>query len=412
MSRGIAGPFAPLRHASFTTCWLGGTLAHTANWMQSIAVPILVYEVTDSKTWLGIAAVASQAPALIGSPLGGAWADRYSKRAILLLTLVVKAAVALAFLTLYGEGRLTPGLMVGLLVLGGFGSTINIATWQPFVTEIVPRALIAPAYRLNAIQFNASRAMGPALAGVVLATLGVGAAFLIQALAYIPLALALLLVRPNRQPSEPGRGAFRDLLAAARVVGADRRLWVPTLVVTVTATFGQGLHQLMAAIGADLFGVGEQGIGTLLSSIGVSSVVAALFVMWLGERVPRSTQVHYGYAIYVAGLALVVATTSFWIGVAGFALTGIAHVLIHVSATLTVQTQVEERMRGRVTALYLMGIIVGIPIGAQLGGLLADATSMRSVIVVAAAGLALFWLYGGLRLRGFRDLDGAESPSG
>jgi predicted MFS family arabinose efflux permease len=384
---------------------MGGTIAHSANWMQSIAVPILVYQMTDSTSWLGIAAVAGQAPALIASPLGGAWADRYSKRLILLITLAVKATVAFAFFRLHATGSLTPLLMVGLLAVAGFASTANIAVWQPFVAEIVPRREIPAAYRLNAIQFNTSRAVGPALAGVVIAKFGMGTGFLLNAIAYAPLAITLAFVTPNRLPVEKGKGALRDLLVAARAVVADRRLWVPALIVTVTSTLGQGLHPLMAAIGTDVFHTDEKGIGYLISSIGVSSVVAALLVIWLGERVSRSALVRSGYILYVVGLGLVAATEQFWVGMLGFAVTGVAHVLVHVTASVSVQVNVDERLRGRVTALYLMGIIVGIPVGATVGGVVADATSMATVLTGAALGLASFGVFGQLFLRGFRDLD-------
>ena len=138
MTAQITSPLAPLREPAFSTCWIGGTIAHTANWMQSIAVPILVYQLTDSGAWLGIASVASQGPAVLASPLGGLWADRYDKRALLLATLFVKAAVATTFYYLYLAGTLSPALMVSLLAIAGFASTLNIAVWQPFVAEVVP----------------------------------------------------------------------------------------------------------------------------------------------------------------------------------------------------------------------------------------------------------------------------------
>jgi predicted MFS family arabinose efflux permease len=159
---------------------------------------------------------------------------------------------------------------------------------------------------------------------------------------------------------------------------------------------GQGLHPLMAAIGTDVFHTDEKGIGYLISSIGISSVLAAVLVIWVGERVPRSSLVRAGYVVYVVALLLVAATEEFWVGIAGFALTGIAHVLVHVSSTISVQVSVDEQLRGRVTAIYLMGIIVG---------LVADATSMATVINGCALGLAGFGLFGQFFLRGFRDLD-------
>ena len=148
-------------------CWTTSAVAHSANWMQSVAVPFLVYEMTGSHALLGVAALAGQAPALLASPLGGLWADRYSPKKILLATLAVKACVALSFFALHRSELLSLPWIFGLLAIGGFASTANIAVWQPFVAQIVSDRSLAAAYRLNAMQFNFSRAVGPALAGAI-----------------------------------------------------------------------------------------------------------------------------------------------------------------------------------------------------------------------------------------------------
>ena len=155
-------------------------LAASANWMLSLTVPYLVYEMTGSKTMLGFAAVASSAPSLIASPLGGVWTDRYSKKVVLFLALVTQFLIGGSLFLISRAGSLDIYPLLMLTTAMGFASAMNLSAYQALVSEIVPERLIAPAYRLNAIQFNLSRAIGPAVAGFVLATWGQTTAFLIN----------------------------------------------------------------------------------------------------------------------------------------------------------------------------------------------------------------------------------------
>ncbi|NRA10237.1 MAG: MFS transporter [Myxococcales bacterium] len=402
-----ADPLAPLRHFQFVSCWLGSLISHGANWMRSVTVPFLVFDMTGSATWLGIVAVASQAPSLIASPLGGLLADRYSRRALMLGTLVVEALCALSFYLLYEAGELSPPRMLALLLIAGFSSSMNISVWQALVVEIVPEDEIAPAYRLNAIQFNLSRAAGPALAGWVLADFGAGTAFYVMGFAYLPLAFALLAATLRAVPRGPRTsllGEFRDGVDA--VLG-DRRLWVPVLSVAVLSLFGMGVHPLMAGIAKEVFGVGEAGLGWLLSAIGIGSVCTSVVLVLLGDRVKRSRVASAGVWVYGIGMVLAASTDRYELGLLGFAITGVAHVMVHISCTTALQLYVSETLRGRVTSIYLMAIILSAPIGAQIGGLLGDWIGLSGVIATFSAVVFAYALLARILLRGFRDLDGA-----
>jgi MFS family permease len=408
MTAGANDALAPLRQWPFTSCWLAGTLAHSAQWMQTIAVPFIVYQMTGSATWLGAAAVAAQAPALLASPLGGVWADRYSRRAILLITLGIKMAVALGFYALHQADGLTPERMVVLLVVGGFASTVHITCWQAFVAQLVPARLIAPTYRLNAIQFNFSRAVGPALAGVVLAAWGAGAAFLVNAVAFVPMVAAVSLVRARSLAVAPHSSPLEAFRTGASAAFRHRGLAVPIATAAFLSVFGQGLHPLMAGLASDVFRVGEQGFGFLMSSVGGASVLTAVAIVFVGDRAPRSTQAGVGLFLYALGILTVAATDDYAVGVVGFAITGVAHVLVHIHTTTSLQLHLSEELRGRVTSIYLLGIIASIPLGAQLGGLLADRIGLR--LVVAGYGMAVlgYAMFARLVLGGLGDLDGDE----
>ena len=380
-------------------------MSASANWMLSLSVPFLVYEFTGSTAMLGLAAVASNAPAIIASPLGGVWADRYSKRMVLLISLAVQIALAFTLYSISRSGQITVPILLGLAAAMGFASQVNLSAYQAFVAEIVSPRQIARAYRLNALQFNASRAIGPAVAGFVLAQWGPTMAFLINGLAYLPLFLVLIFVRPRALERGPSLRIVAALVEGAKVSWQDPRLRLALMTVSFSSVFGMSAQALMAGLAKDVFGVGEQGLGLLVSSIGIAAVVTAIATVWLAEDMLRSTMVRTGLLVYGLGMWVVAATDLFVFGLIGFAITGFAHVLVNVSVTTAIQVHVPESLRGRVTSLQLMGIIVSMPIGAQMGGLLAESIGLSAVIGVYGSALILYAAWGHLQMDGLRALD-------
>jgi MFS family permease len=405
------GALEPLRHPQFLSCWLGGTLAHSANWMQSIAVPYLVFEMTGSNTWLGVAALASQAPSLVGAPIGGVLADRYSRRLILILTNAAKAVAALGLLLLWRMKALTPPRIIVLLTVTGFAASVNITCWQSFVAQIVPKSSLAAAFRLNAMQFNLSRAVGPLVAGWVVHALGPGPAFLINALAYVPFTAAVALAHPRRTAPMPRLGALREFREGLAVALRHRGLWIPILTAGLVSMLGQGLHQLMAGLAVDVFQVGAKGFGGMMSSVGAASVIALAVIVFLGDRISRSLLAQVGLFTYAAGMLLVASTSTYAVGLAGFAVTGLAHVMVHVQTTTSLQVKVSDEFRGRVTSLYLTGIIALIPVGALVGGWLGDRVGLPSVVALYGVAVAAYALFSWLRLDRLRPLDGDKPLS-
>lgn len=399
-------PLEPLRQRQYAACWATGILAHCAAWMQSLTVPFLVYQMTGSATWLGAAAVAGQAPALIGSPAGGVLADRYSRRGLLLVTLGVKFAVALSLYVLWSTGVLSLAPMFGLLVAHGLGSTIHAACWSSFTPQLVPRAALASAYRINSIQVNLSRAAGPALAGWVLASYGPGTAFLVAAACYVPFAAALALARPRPVPVELHQGAVRAVLAGVRTIREHRGLSVALLTAAVVSTFGAGLQGLTAGLASRVYGVGAEGFGWLISSMGISCVLTGVAIALIGDRLARSTTVTIGLVAYASGVILAAASDRYAVGLAAYAIIGIGHVTVYVSCATALQLHLREEVRGRVTSLYMMSIFVGMPIGSQVGGLLADQLGLPAVMNAYGLVLVLYLAIGRVLLRGFTDLDG------
>jgi predicted MFS family arabinose efflux permease len=399
------GPFTPFRERRFVACFVTGTLAASGNWMLSLSVPFLVYEMTRSTSWLGVAAVASGLPALIASPLGGVFADRYSKRALLLISGSIQVVLALTLFALSRAGVLDIGMLIALATAMGFASSMQTSVYQSFVAEIVPVRQISAAYRLNAIQFNVSRAIGPAMAGLVLHRWGATTAFLVNALAFAPLLCVLALIQTRDVTRSVATSVLGEIAAGALLAWRDPRLRLAVLTGTLCSMFGMSIYSLAAGLAKDVFHVDEAGLGLLVSSVGLMSFLTAIVAVSVGDRIKRSTLVTSGLVIYGLGLWTVAATEIFEIGMIGFGITGVAHVMINVSVTMTVQNYVPPEFRGRVTAFQLMGIMLALPIGAQVGGLVADYTGLPAV-VAAFGGLQIgFAVWAKLRLNGLRAID-------
>lgn len=373
--------------------------------MLNLSVPVLVYQITPSVSLLGTAALAANLPAFIGSPLGGVWADRYSKRLILLAALAAQASLTFLLYRVSLSDALTVPLLLGLATAIGFASSVNLSAYQALVAEIVPARQLRPAYKLNAIQFNLSRAVGPAIAGFVLARWGASAAFLINALAHIPLALVLLSIRPRSLPRAATTNAFDEILSAAKITWHTPALRVALLTVCVSSAFGMSVQQLGKGLTEQVFHVDDSGLGLLVASIGAAAVVTALLTALLGDRFRGSSLTRLGLVVYGLGLWVVAATDTFSIGLAGFAITGFAHVLVNVSVTTAIQTHVPDAFRGRVTSLQLMGIILSMAFGAQLGGLIGDSQGLPTVIALFGASLMAYAAFAQTQLGGLRALD-------
>jgi predicted MFS family arabinose efflux permease len=373
--------------------------------MLSLSIPYLVYELTGSTSWLGVSAVASGLPALIASPVGGVFADRYSKRALLLIFGGVQVALACCLFSMSRAGTLDITALIGLATAMGFASSTQTSVYQSFVAEIVSSRQISAAYRLNAIQFNVSRAIGPAMAGFVLHRWGATTAFLVNAIAFTPLLCVLAVIQTREVQRSIATSVASEIAEGALLAWHDHRLRLAVLTGALCSMFGMSIYSLAAGLAKDVFHVDEAGLGLLVSSVGVMSFLTAILAVSIGDRIKRSTLVVSGLVIYGLGLWTVAATHIFVVGMIGFGITGIAHVMVNVSVTTTVQAYVPPEFRGRVTAFQLMGIMLALPIGAQIGGFVADYAGLPAVVAAFGGFQIGYAVWAKFRLDGLRAID-------
>jgi MFS family permease len=383
---GLREAGAAFRHRNFLVFWIGALLSNTGTWMQNITVPFVVYELTNSAGWVGFAAFMQLMPTVLVGPLAGAVADRFPRRRVLMVTQTFQAGVAVALWAVWAAGVATPAVLVALVALNGLIAGLNIPSWQAFVSDLVPRSALLNAVTLNSAQFNASRALGPALGGIVLGTLGPGAAFLVNAGSYAAVLLALAMVRLPAARSRSGQlhvwSQFREGVAYTR---RSPGIMACVGLVSLLGFLGMPVFQLAPVFARDVYHVGGGLYGLLAASMGIGAVLGAPIVgAWAPTR--RRSRVATGaLLLYAAAVTSFGLSPVYWLGFVSLLLVGAAHLTVASVLNTTIQLLVDESMRGRVLSIYLMVLTGTIPLGALIQGQLAEAWGAPAVATTAGA---------------------------
>lgn len=383
------------RHRNFAVFWTGALLSNTGSWMQNITVPFVVYELTRSAGWVGFAAFMQLMPTVVVGPVGGALADRFPRRVVLMVAQSVQAAVAFALWAVWAAGVATPEVLVALVGLNGLVAGLHIPSWQAFVSDLVPRETLLNAVTLNSAQFNASRAFGPALGGVVLGTLGPGAAFLVNAGSFAAVLVALALVRVPATPRRRGPlqvwSRFRDGLRYTR---RSRGIVACIGLVSLLGLFGMPVFQLAPVFAREVYDVGGGLYGLLAAAMGIGAVLGAPVVGGWAPSRRRSRVAVGGLTLYACAVTAFGLAPVYWLGFTALLLVGAAHLTVASVLNTTIQLLVDESVRGRVLSIYLMVLTGTMPIGALVQGQLAErwgapATATASGLVMLAGALAV-----------------------
>ena len=388
-----------LRNFNFSVYYTTAFVSNAGTFMQGVGVPFVMYELTKSNTWVGASVFAVMIPSLLMGPIVGTLADRRDRRMILLGSSIVQLIAATALWLLAINDALTPWRIVGCLVVAGFGAGFQNATAHALIPLLVPHDQLMPAIRLNAVNFNVARVIGPVAGSLVLSQWGYRSTFALNALSFVVVIAGLLLARPRRivyaEGHEPWLRAFMTSVDYVRSRQSMRQLMVFSFMLSV---FGASVWQLTAGLVAEDYQVSESGIGYLIAAFGVGASIAGLFLFARGDRFRRSRMTLLGISFYSLGAFVAVITPFIGVGLFGFALMGAAHSLGGVASTSTLQTQVSEDFRGRVLALFIMSSFVGIPLGSVGGGRLGDLFGLRPTLAGYAIALGLYVVYAVVRL--------------
>jgi MFS family permease len=407
-----SGVAAVLRHRDFRLFWSGAFVSNVGTWMQNAAVPFVIYQLTGSSAWVGLSTLAVLFPGVVLGPVAGTFADRLDRRRVVLASQFGSAIAAFTLAAVWAAGVHRPGIVVALVAAGGVVFGLSMPAWQGFVADLVPRAELPRAVTLNSMQFHGSRAVGPALGGLVLAALGPTWAFVFNGISYLAVVAAVFAVRSRPARPEPtGNSVRRDLTAGFGYARHHRGIATALAVVVAIGFLGNPIVQLAPVFAERIFAVGAGQYGLLTAAFGAGAatgiwLLGRLAVRWSRSQVVLGSLVVLGLAVVGFGLAPAYVVGLVCVLVAGSSAVGSGTLLL-----TTVQLQVEDAYRGRVLGVYAMAFTASYPIGALVQGALADAIGPRRIEVVV--GMVVLALAATLVVRrGVLDaLDGAPAPA-
>lgn len=391
-------PFRVLvKYRNFRLFWTGQTVSLIGSWMQQVAVGWLALELSNDPFLVGLVAAAGTLPILLFSLPGGALADRSDKLRVIRAaqTLMLLEATALFYLAY--AGHLTIGSLILLTSIGGLLAAFEIPARQALFVELVGHADLPQAIGLNSTGFNLARVLGPTVAAVVIAKLGIAWTFGINALSFLAVLVSLALMRlpPRVVAPGPRQSAFDGMLEAVRYVRHTRPLPTLMLVASTFSVLGIPVITLLPVVARDLLGLGAEGYGALMASLGLGAVAGALGIAATGGGARKGRTLRI--ASHLFPLLLLVFALARWpsLNAALLFAVGVTMILNNALVNARLQEIVPDALRGRVISLYVMVYIGGSPLGSFLAGTLATWFGAAWAIGGCAAAMLLFafWIF-------------------
>lgn len=409
----------PLREShDFRLLFIGQVVSSFGNQIRTVALPYQVYLLTQSPALVGLLSLAQFIPLMLFSLVGGALADMADRRRILLITQLglVITAVALVLIAFNGYAAVWPLFLIAAVSSGI--QAIDNPTRRAAISRVVRRDQLASALALNHMMSKLSQIVGPALGGVVIAIMGLGAAYSIDALAFLIVFAALLGVAPMppQKAGQEGRhsGGLRrgfESIAEGFSYLKGKPVLISAFLIDLNATFFGMSKALFPALAADVFHVGPTGLGLLYASPAVGALVCAFWSGWLG-RIRRQGQaviamvIIWGLGIAAFGLL----SKFFWLALLMMAVAGGADMISAVLRNTILQLTVPDQLRGRLSAMQMMFTTGGPRLGDFRAGIVGQATSVEFSVVSGglAAALGAAALY--FRMPAFVRFDATKQP--
>ncbi len=382
--------FSAFQYRNYRLYFCGQLVSLIGTWMTNTAQGWLVYQLTGSKALLGIVAAAGTAPMLFFSTWGGWAADRFPKRSVLIWTQSVQMMLAFIFAGLVWSGTIVPWEIIVLGLCGGVVMAFDMPARQSFVVEIASREDLMNAISLNSAMFNGARIVGPAVAGFLMAKVGIALCFFIDGVSFIAVIAGLVLMRvtPPARRAAAG-GALAQSLEGFRYVWNHTRVRTIFALFAVVGIFGWSYSVLMPAFAHDVLHLGERGYGLLLGATGVGALIGALTTAAFGTALQPRTMAFGGVWLFSAMLLLFSFNRNLYLAMLCLVGAGFGMMLFFSTSNTTVQTIVPDEMRGRVMGIWALIFGGMIPFGSLEAGALAHYVGTSATLAVGALICAL-----------------------
>ena len=369
--RSISNPLELLFTKRFGMFWVGSLLSNIGTWMQEVAEPWLVLSMSGSPVLLGLDAFAMDAPVWLLTLLGGYLADHGDRRRVIFFFQAIQMFCPLVLVVLLFGGWLHIWMIVVLSLIVGVTDALSMPAFQSIVPLIVPSDRIENAIALNSTQFNLSRVMGPALAGLVIARFGAIGCFSANALSYVPFLAVILWILPKNKNTkrlermQPGQAPW---YAEIRLIGRDSGLRGALLTVLTTSLLCGPLIAFAPVLIKEVFHSDAAHFGGALSAFGVGGLLGAVLVLTINGRIDRRRLSSVSAIVY-AFLVIAISMNRSFLGLAALlVLAGAALTTTNISINSMLQVTAKDQIRGQTASLYMLAMRGGLSLGSLIMG--------------------------------------------
>ncbi|MFI1996107.1 MFS transporter [Actinoplanes sp. NPDC020271] len=384
MSVEAPSAWAPLRVAAFRSLWLALLASNIGTWMQTVGAQWLLVEHSGTDTLVAVVQTASTLPIVLLALPSGALADTFDRRRLLIAVQVFLTAVGVLLTVLTVAGHMPPSLLLTLTFVLGAGQALTAPAWQAVIPELVPRSQLASASALGAISVNLARAVGPAVAGVLIARAGTGVVFGLNTVTFA--VFAVVLWRWRRE-ADDAAGMPEPFTAAVRAGSRYVRHAPVVQRILLRAAFflvpGSALWALLPLVASRRLGLGSGGYGVLLAAVGAGAVLGALLLPWMRARWSINRLLLIASVVFAAVLAVLGLVGSEAAVVVALIPAGIAWVMVLSSVNAAMQLFLPNWVRARGLAVYQMVFAGAQATGSVVWGALSDVSGLMIAMVAA-----------------------------
>ncbi len=380
-----------LAHRNFRLFFIGQGISLVGTWMQNVGEGWLILTLTNSPFYVGLTAALSSVGVLLFSLYAGVIADRVDKRRVIIFMQLAFMIEAFTVSILVWTHVIAVWQVLVLATTLGIASAFDIPMRQSFIVEMVGKDDLMNAIALNSSLFNGARVVGPAIAGLLIGTVGIAWCYFLNGMSYIAVIVGLLMMRLpyNSQPAKTTSAwtGFREVLTYLR---NDRRLRVLMILTAILSVFGFPYISMMPVFARDVLHRGAAGYGALTSSIGIGAVIGALGVALASSRIrARGRLMLVGGTAFGVLLMLFSASRALALSMVLLALTGCAMIVNNSLTNTLIQTTAPDHLRGRVMGFYSFVFVGMAPFGAFLFGLVAEHVGVPATLAAGGAIVAL-----------------------
>jgi MFS family permease len=376
--------FSALHYRDFRLFWFGQLISLSGTWMQSVAQGWLVYSLTKSPFYLGLVAAAGSLPILLFTLAGGIVADRFRKRNLLLMTQALSIIPALVLGILTDINLIAVWHVALMATLLGTVNAFDIPARQSFFIELVGRDNLMNAIALNSAAFNGARMIGPVIAGMTIAYIGLPSCFYLNALSFIAVIIALSKINIRGEIKESSNGFIKDFTEGIQFMKSKPEIYRIILLIAVFSLIGIPYITFLPVFAVEVFRTGPKGLGFLVSAAGTGALTAALSLAFKGDIKEKNRFMSISALCFSFSLFAFSLSKNFYLSIVILIFIGWGIVSFLATVNSFIQLSVPDNLRGRAMSVYALVFLGTAPLGNSLLGVLANSFGTTRAVSISA----------------------------